>query len=381
MRRKIIKLASVLIITLFLIGLSGINTACQLINQILGKSPALLQEQDKNMESEIIKKLDELNLPEGTRANLLKALQENPNLFDDIFSDYVFWEWLKSNQTATYNDISIALEIAAKEKFYSVGFIDSLLKLSKEELTVLLSDDAYLEEKYKKFLENLNESFFENGILFYIDKELYLSYFHDDTKKLIYLPEEQRSRVKKIIKDAVEAYPFGFVPQHLTKLFIIGNEIKFKNVDNVTAIAIGETIFLTDSEINNEIIYLIRFHHEFNHVLQYTYKELFDSYYEAWQSNNPEGFEYYGYEKYKDEYYNEEEWLKMYEDGFISSYSMVNYSEDFAEIASRSFTKDPVFWKSVRNYPRIRQKFELLVDFYNKIDPNITLEYFEKMYE
>ena len=377
MNRKIIKLVSILTITLaLLIGLSEINIACLPINQLLEMKPAASQ--DKNMESEIIKKLTDLNLPESTRVNLLEALQGKQDLFDKIYSDYAFWEWLISNQSAAPSDISIAIEIAAKDKFYSADFIDSILKLNEEELLTLLSDDAYLEKKYKEFLENLTESFFENDVLFYIDKQLYLSYFPEDTKELIFLTEELQSSIKKIIKKAVEIYPLGFVPQHLEKLFIIGNEIKIED-ENATALTIDKTIFLTNSGNKNEIVYLIEFNHEMNHVLQNTYKELFDSYYENWRSNIPEGFEYYGYEKYKDEYYSNEEWLKMYEDGFISSFSMVSYSEDFAEIASRAFTNNSIFWESINNYPGIRQKFELMVDFYNKIDPSITLEYFEKI--
>lgn len=377
MNRKIIKLISILIITLsLLIGLAGINIACLPINQLLGIKSTVLQ--DKNMKSEINKKLTDLNLPESTRVNLLEALQGKPDLFDKIYSDYAFWEWLMSNQSATSSDISIAIEIASKDKFYSADFIDSLLKLNKEELSASLSDDVYLEKKYKEFLENLTESFFENDVLFYIDKQSYLSYFPEDTKELIFLPEELQSSVKKVIKGAIEIYPLGFIPQHLEKLFIIGNKIKIED-ENSTALAIDKTIFLANSGNNDEIVYLIEFNHEMNHVLQNTYKELFDSYYEDWQSNNPEGFEYYGYERYIDEYFSNEEWLKMYKDGFISSFSMVSYSEDLAEISSRAFANDPIFWKSINNYPGIRQKFELMVDFYNKIDPSITLEYFEKI--
>ena len=75
-------------------------------------------------------------------------------------------------------------------------------------------------------LENLTESFLDNDVLFHIDEQTYLSYFPEDTKKLIYLPEELQSSIKKVITEAVKVYPLGFVPQHLTKLYIIGNEIK-----------------------------------------------------------------------------------------------------------------------------------------------------------
>lgn len=374
MSMKRIKLLCVLIVILFLlIGLSGINTACGLINQTLETKPSDLQ--DKNIESEIDKKLVELSLPESTGVNLLEALQEKSDLFDNIYSNYAFWKWLISNQSATSSDISIAIEIAAKDGFYSAGFIDSLLKLNEEELSALLTDDANLEKKHKEYLENLTEFFFDNDVSFYIDEQTYLSYFPEDTKKLIYLPEGLQSSVKRVIIEATEAYPLGFVPQHLTKLYIIGNEIKIENVNDVVATATDETIFLTIGEKNNKTLYLPVFHHSFNHLMQNTYKELFDSYYEDWIFNNPEGFEYYGYEPHG----NYEDKSEMYKDGFITSLSMFNYSEDFAEIAGYAFSKDPIFLNSVMNYSRMRQKFELMVDFYNKIDPSITLEYFERI--
>ncbi len=239
------------------------------------------------------------------------------------------------------------------------------------------TDDPDPEEKDEEYLENLTESFLDNDVLFHIDEQTYLSYFPEDTKKLIYLPEELQSSIKKVITEAIEVYPLGFVPQHLSKIYIIGNEINTGSVDDSIAIATYKTtIFLTIGEKNDKTLYLPAFHHIFSHVLQNTYKELFDSYYEDWILNNPEGFEYYGYEPY----INDEDKSEMYEDGFITPLSMDNYGCDFAEIAGYAFSNDPIFLNSVMNYSRIRQKFELMVDFYNKIDPLITLEYFEKIY-
>jgi hypothetical protein len=48
-------------------------------------------------------------------------------------------------------------------------------------------------------------------------------------------------------------------------------------------------------------------------------------------------------------------------------------------MAQGIFSNDPQAWKLIKNYPKIRQKFNLLVDFYNKIDPSFNLEYFEKL--
>ncbi len=373
---KVIKLKYIFIVILFLlIGLSGISSACNLIEQTLEKKPS--GSQDKNIESEVNKKITGLKLPGSTEAYLLKAFQDKPDLFNNIYSECAFWEWLKSNQSATSSDIDTAIELAAKDKFYSADFIENLLELNEEELSALLADDTHLGKKHGEYLENLTESFFENGILFDIDRQTYLSYFPEDTKKLIYLPEELRTSVKKVVIEAVEAYPLGFVPQHLKKLYIIGNEIKIENVNDVIATATDETIFLTIGERNDETLHLPVFHHALNHLLQNKYKELFDSYHEDWISNNPEEFEYADYEPYD---YDGDK-LEMYSSGFFTSLSMVNCSEDFAEIAGYAFSKDPVFLSSLMSYARIKQKFELMVDCYNKINSGITLEYFEKISE
>ena len=374
MNKKIIKLIHIFLIILFLlIGPLGVNTGCGLINQLSEKyddSP-----QDENIESEINKKIGELNLSESTKVYLLKALEKKSIFLDNINSDFIFWKWLKLNQSAASGDINIAIEIAAKDKIYSLGFIGSLLDLNEKELSELFADDAKLEKKYREFSKNLTESFFENDVLFYIDKQTYLGYFPEDTKRLVYLPEKIQIEIKSIIREATEAYPLGFVPQYLKRLYIIDNKIVIEDVNDATAIVIDETIFITNGGKNNKILYLPVFHHVFNHLMQNKYKNLFDSYYEEWMSNNPEGFQYYDYEPF----YSDEGKLKIYKDGFISSYSMVNYSEDFAEIATNAFSKDSIFFDSIMDYPKMKNKFELMVDFYNKINPDITLEYFERM--
>lgn len=372
MSSKVIKFSIFIVIVFILIGSSCINTACGLINQTLENRPS--GSLDKDIESEINKKITDLGLSENIEFYLLKAFQDKPGLFDNIYSEYSLWEWLKSNQSATSGDIDNAIEIVAKDKFYCTSFIDSLLELNEKELLELLADDTLLEKKYKDYLENLTESFFENGILFYIDKQTYLSYFPEETRTTVYLPEEIQDKVKNVIITATEAYPLGFVPQYLKKLYIIDNKIKTEKVNDATAITFGEIIFITDGDKNNEILYLPVFHHVFNHLLQNKHKELFDSYYEDWISDNPEGFEYYGYEPYL----SDEDKLEMYKDGFITPLSMVNYGCDFAEIASYAFSKDPLFLNLIMDYPLIMKKFELMVDFYNNINPGITLGYFER---
>jgi hypothetical protein len=374
MYKRIIKLVLVFVVVLSIfIGLLSVGTGCSLIDRLIEKNNSSPQEE--KIELEINKKLIGLNLTESTKDYLLKALQEKPEFLENINSGFAFWEWLGSNQSANYNDINIAIEIAGKDISYCPGFIDSLLELSEEELSELLTDDSDLEKKYREFTENLTDSFFDNNILFNIDKQTYLSYFPEDTKELVFLPEEVQGKVKNVIVEAMEAYPTGFVPQNLQTLYILGNQIMIENVNDATALVIDNTIFITNGKKDNEILYLPVFHHVFNHLLQNKYKELFDSYYEEWISNNPEGFKYYGYESY----YRDEDKVEIYKDSFISTYSVVNYSEDFAEIATNAFSKDSIFFDSIMDHPGIKNKFELMVDFCNKINPNITLEYFERI--
>ena len=233
------------------------------------------------------------------------------------------------------------------------------------------------------YISDLKESFFKNDILFYIDEQSYLSYFPEDTTGPKFVPDKLHERYKKAVEEAIKLYPYGLVPLNIGKVYIL--EGSLENGEWV-GVFVGDIFIGVEENYDSFLIESI-FHHEFCHALQdysfFDYNNLFNSYKAEWASINPAGFEYLGYEWFKNDktIYDDKSWIKLLQDGFIRPYSKVNYEEDFADIAEAAFSNenDKQFLKMLKDYPKLRQKFELMVDFYNKIDPAFNMEYFEKL--
>jgi len=65
-----------------------------------------------------------------------------------------------------------------------------------------------------------------------------------------------------------------------------------------------------------------------------------------------------------------------YEKGFMNSYGQTNFENDFNEYAAMVFAYPEKFKQIMNQYPRVRCKFLVFLDFYQKIDPIFTEEYF-----
>ena len=64
-----------------------------------------------------------------------------------------------------------------------------------------------------------------------------------------------------------------------------------------------------------------------------------------------------------------------YKNGFMSTYGKTEFENDFNEYAAMIFTHPHKFKKIMDQYPRVRGKFLLFLEFYHKIDPIFTEEY------
>ncbi len=60
----------------------------------------------------------------------------------------------------------------------------------------------------------------------------------------------------------------------------------------------------------------------------------------------------------------------------MDSYGQTNFENDFNEFSAMIFTYPDKFKKIMRRYPRVRAKFLVWLNFYHKIDPIFTEEYF-----
>ncbi len=64
-----------------------------------------------------------------------------------------------------------------------------------------------------------------------------------------------------------------------------------------------------------------------------------------------------------------------YNKGFMNTYAQTTFENDFNEYARIIFINPQEFKKIMNQYPRVRGKFLIWLDFYHKIDPIFTEEY------
>ena len=122
------------------------------------------------------------------------------------------------------------------------------------------------------------------------------------------------------------------------------------------------------------------FHHEYSSILYRNYPSFIDE--EAWKEVNITGFDYNDPENGVGAIRNNESSqdldTALCKKGFLTQYSLSGIENDINTFAQNIFSPSAGFWKIVDQYPRIKNKVKLLIDFYKKIDPLFTNEYFKK---
>ncbi len=121
------------------------------------------------------------------------------------------------------------------------------------------------------------------------------------------------------------------------------------------------------------------FHHEFSSVLLKRKDRHFDR--QAWEKANPEGFRYGegGLEALRNNNTSLIPDTSLFGQGFLNEYSLASFEEDFNCFAEFLFMADEVFWQAWSNHEAIRQKTEILIRFYQKLDPVYTITYFREL--
>ena len=132
----------------------------------------------------------------------------------------------------------------------------------------------------------------------------------------------------------------------------------------------------TDKVIEKE------FHHEFSSVLLENYYYLFKE--PEWRQANPADFYYFdeqtggvgAIEKGMASQYFDPE---MHEMGFLYQYGQSTLENDLNSFAESIFTNDGNIFELVEDYEKLSLKLDLIIEFYNSINPEFTLEYFEEV--
>jgi hypothetical protein len=192
--------------------------------------------------------------------------------------------------------------------------------------------------------------------------------------------EEDIKRSLMIIKKALGKYPIEVLKTNLKKVYIL-YDISFYNV-GYGGTYWEDNVYITNQEKSNgydDIFVEQLFHAEFSSILYLNYKQYFNK--NAWKTANAPDAEYGdgGYEAIKNgsdsEDFNEE----VNKLGFLTQYGMSDMENDFNSFAKNIFSSDPGFWELFAKYKRLNKKLNLIINFYNSIDPQFTIEYFRKV--
>jgi hypothetical protein len=184
------------------------------------------------------------------------------------------------------------------------------------------------------------------------------------------------ARYPRILKNALDKYPSDIIKKHL-------NTIQFAGEIDAGGFKYGGThdpfrriIYLVDDGSKNDHEAMSTFHHEMSSLILKKHSFFIN----PWTDQNPKGF------KYLREVYDTWEDLQKkvdisnnykedYKKGFLNTYSQTNFENDFNEYSAMIFTYPEKFKKIMDQYPRVRGKFLIWLDFYHKIDPIFSEDY------
>jgi hypothetical protein len=167
----------------------------------------------------------------------------------------------------------------------------------------------------------------------------------------------------EVIKNYLKAVYFaGEIDQHGFKYG--GSYDPFRNI-----------IYVVDNGRQTETISISSIHHEFSSLLLKSHSFFLN----PWEDLNPKEFKYaYDTAEDKLKIYNNASTKGTeadYKQGFMDSYGKTDFENDFNEYSAMIFTYPKKFKKIMNQYPRVRGKFLVWLDFYHQIDPIFTEAY------
>ena len=195
--------------------------------------------------------------------------------------------------------------------------------------------------------------------------------------KAVSLEKKHHQRIKKTILLSLKKYPSQLIRENLKKIFLL-QKIQFYGL-NYGGTYSKDSIFITNTSVN---FYIEKaFHHEFSHILFKNLKFFFKE--KQWESINSKKFHYGdgGVEALKNNKHSQIPKKTFHKDGLLHEYATSALKEDFASIAENLFLPINGFKDLIDKYERIKQKRILAIEFYQRINKNLSQNYFDQILE
>jgi len=197
------------------------------------------------------------------------------------------------------------------------------------------------------------------------------------------LEEKDSPEMIKIVKTALDKYPEGLLKRYLSKVYLLGNMSYGSSPMLGTIDKLNRHIYLRKSDQAEKIEQAL--HHELAHLIYFNKNIYLPDFETDWAKINPVGFAYQT--NFIDSVATNDTNAfsqDLGNQGFLSLYAQNNFKEDFAVMAMNMFKQAPLvlkadFWSTVDNFPKIKEKFNLILKFYQEINSVFTAEYFRQV--
>jgi len=182
------------------------------------------------------------------------------------------------------------------------------------------------------------------------------------------------ARYPALLEKAFAKYPVSVIKEYLSAIYFA----KALEYDGLryggTYDPFRKIVYLVNNGKKSDELSIGTFHHEFSSILL----KRNGFYLNPWLEQNPEGFKY-SMEKtcnIKEIYgVSQEGKASDYNLGFVDAYCRISFENDFNEYSRMIFMQPQKFKRIIAQYPHVRRKFEIWLDFYHMIDPIFTEEY------
>lgn len=316
------------------------------------------------------------------------AIKDTAKKIEDIITEELEDEITAEEKEEIEEDEKIETEEPAEqekldevEQTYSIEFRQYLETLDESYLESLLDDDNALKLEYDLF--DWRNTFYENNIFFTDDGNIFPSSWYspgiDARAESLSPGEVERSKI--IMINALDKYPTRLLKNILKNVYVL-KSMSFYGVgyggtnsqDSVYVANDGVSMGYTDTEIEQT------FHHEFSSVLYNNYSNLFDE--NGWRQINPAGFIYFdeatgGAGAIKAGKASQVFDTEEHEMGFLYEYAESTLENDLNSFAENIFMGEENFFNTVESYDKLEMKLDLIIAFYNSLDPIFTIEYFK----
>ncbi|MEW4455281.1 hypothetical protein AB1L30_21610 [Bremerella sp. JC817] len=196
------------------------------------------------------------------------------------------------------------------------------------------------------------------------------------------LDAAQHERALKIVGEALRKYPARVIEQNLDAVYLLSN-LSYSGVSTSGTNSRTVVYVTVDSPrrgFTDQHIEAV-FHAEFSSILLRNFPSDFDA--TAWLAACPEGFEYLGngVDAIKQNKSSLRSDTKLHSAGFLRQYAQSTMENDFNGFAAFLFSGDKATWEIVQSHPRLKQKLNITLNFFQKIDPALTQDYFEGLHQ